>query len=139
MATVQDLEAYQFRSPLVWVDSGTDVTWVNESGSHSSTAYAPANGDKPRRVPEGAPAWDSGVLSEQGATFTQTFDTDGVYDYYCTPHESLGMVGRVVVGSPDFQNQAALDSPQGGLPAPAQDMLTALNTLTRTVFGLEDG
>lgn len=138
MITVQDLEAFEFDAPLLWVDAGTDVTWVNESGSHSSTAYAPEN-DKPGRVPEGAAAWDSGVLSEQGATFTHTFDTDGVYDYYCTPHEGLGMVARLVVGAPDFGAQPALDPPQDDIPSGAADVIEALNTLTRTMFGLEQG
>ncbi|MFW5937619.1 MAG: plastocyanin/azurin family copper-binding protein, partial [Halanaeroarchaeum sp.] len=29
-----------------------------------------------------------------------TFATEGTYDYYCMPHQSLGMVGRFVVGEP---------------------------------------
>jgi plastocyanin len=24
----------------------------------------------------------------------------GVYDYFCTPHEMAGMVGRIIVGEP---------------------------------------
>jgi hypothetical protein len=27
-----------------------------------------------------------------------TFDTPGVYLYYCTPHKSMGMIAIVVVG-----------------------------------------
>ena len=29
-----------------------------------------------------------------------TFTVEGVYDYYCVPHEHAGMVGRIVVGTP---------------------------------------
>jgi pseudoazurin len=27
-----------------------------------------------------------------------TFDTPGIYYYWCTPHKSMGMIGLVVVG-----------------------------------------
>ena len=56
------------------------------------------------RIPEGAEPWDSGVLQtqapEKGSTFEHTFTQEGVYDYFCRPHEAAGMVGRIVVGRP---------------------------------------
>lgn len=122
-----------FTSPLVWIPSGTTVTWHNQSGAHSSTAYAPAN-DKPNRIPEDAEGWNSETLTEQGATFERTFDTAGVYDYYCIPHEALGMVGRVVVGTPNLENAPALAPPQDSIPSGASEALTALNSLTRALF-----
>lgn len=138
MSTVawQEGEALEFRSPLIWVDSGATVTWVLESGHHSTTAYAPEN-DKPRRIPKSAQAWDSGIISQQGKTFTHTFDVEGVYDYYCIPHESVGMLGRVVVGTPNLETQPALEPPQQSLPPSAKDLIGALNTLTRTMFRIE--
>jgi plastocyanin len=90
-----------FTPAVVWVEQSATVTWTVSEGSHSITAYHPDN-DKPQRVPDGAAAFDSGVLSS-GETFEHTFETQGVHNYYCTPHEGLGMVGLVVV-----------DSPQGG-------------------------
>ena len=129
--------AFEFRTPLIWVDSGTTVTWVLESGHHSSTAYAPQN-DKPRRIPEQADAWDSGILSQEGKTFTHTFDVEGVYDYYCLPHETVGMIGRVIVGTPNFQTQPALEPPQQSLHTSEQDMIEALNALTRSMFQVEE-
>ena len=30
--------------------------------------------------------------------FDVTLTAPGVYDYFCTPHEAAGMVGRIVVG-----------------------------------------
>lgn len=69
--------------------------------SHSSTAYEKGNGSATvTRIPGGAEAWDSGILNEQGATYEHTFETNGIYDYFCTPHKSLGMVARIVVGEP---------------------------------------
>lgn len=127
-----------FTAPVLWIAPETTVTWVIESGSHSSTAYAQAN-DKPGRIPEDAEAWDSGVLSEQGATFEKTFGVEGVYDYYCTPHEALGMVGRLVVGAPDLANEPALAEPQDALPAPVQEIISGFNTLTQSMFGSGDG
>jgi hypothetical protein len=50
--------------------------------------------------PDGAEAFDSRILSEQGATFEHTFETAGTYDYFCTLHKGLNMVGRIVVGEP---------------------------------------
>ena len=48
--------------------------------------------------------WDSDILlaqyPKQGATFEHLFTVQGVYDYFCKPHEMAGMVGRVVVGEP---------------------------------------
>ena len=120
--------------PFRWVQPGTTVIWQLVQGSHSATAYASAN-ERPHRIPEEAPGWDSGVTSEPGATFERTFNVEGVYDYHCTPHESLGMVGRLVVGAPDLENEPALAAPQDSLPATAREALSALNALTRTMFG----
>jgi plastocyanin len=87
-----------FTPAVVWVEQGATVTWNIADGSHSVTAYHPDN-DKTLRVPEDAAVFDSGTLSA-GNTFEHTFDTPGVYNYYCRPHEGLGMVGLVVVESP---------------------------------------
>jgi hypothetical protein len=35
-----------------------------------------------------------------GAHFDVTLTVEGVYDYFCMPHEAAGMVGRIVVGRP---------------------------------------
>jgi plastocyanin len=89
---------FVFSPAVAWVESGSTVTFEDISGSHSVTAYHSGN-DKPNRVPSGAEAFDSGVMSE-GDTFEHTVSETGVYNYYCTPHEGLGMVGLVVVEEP---------------------------------------
>ncbi|WP_257628875.1 cupredoxin domain-containing protein [Haloplanus salinarum] len=83
---------------VVWVEQGATVTWNIAEGSHSITAYHP-DFDRSLRIPEGATSFDSGILSA-GESFEHTFDTPGVYNYFCRPHEGLGMVGLVVVGQP---------------------------------------
>lgn len=49
------------------------------------------------RIPKDATAWNSGTLSEAGATFEHTFEVKGTYDYFCIPHESIGMMGSMTV------------------------------------------
>jgi plastocyanin len=87
---------FVFTPSVVFVEQGATVTWEIEGASHSVTAYAEGN-DRPHRVPDGADAWDSG-LKEGGTTWERTFETAGVHNYFCKPHEGLGMVGIVVVG-----------------------------------------
>ena len=83
----------------LFVEPDTLVTWVNGSGVHTVTAYHPANGNRPLRIPASAEPWDSGHLLEPGATFARRFPVPGVYDYFCIPHERAGMAGRIVVGA----------------------------------------
>jgi plastocyanin len=76
------------------------VRWVVEANVHTATAYHPANGGRPLRIPERAEPWDSGYLVEPGEAFEVTLAAEGVYDYFCTPHEIAGMIGRIIVGRP---------------------------------------
>jgi plastocyanin len=125
---------YHFEPHVVRVNVGGSVTWHNESGSHSTTAYHSDN-DQPQLVPDGAAAWDSGIVSEQGATFEHTFETEGVYHYYCTPHESLGMIGSVIVGEPDPHEQVALEDPPADKPERVREKLEELNGMVSTALG----
>jgi plastocyanin len=125
---------YHFEPHVVRVNVGGTVTWHNESGSHSTTAYHPDN-DQPQLVPDGVAAWDSGTVSEQGATFEHTFETEGVYHYYCTPHESLGMIGSVIVGEPDPHEQVALEEPPADKPERVREKLDELNGMIQTALG----
>ena len=73
------------------VEPGTTVRFELAAGAHSATAYE-------NRIPSDASAFDSGTISS--GEFESTFEEPGTYDYYCIPHKSVGMVGRIVVGSP---------------------------------------
>ena len=107
---------YYFDPIGLFVDVGETVTWEIQSGSHSATAYKKGNGlASVTRIPDGAKAWDSGVLSKQGATYDHTFDTPGTYDYFCTPHKSMGMVARIVVGEPGGPADGSMP-PDGAVP-----------------------
>jgi plastocyanin len=73
-----------FQPSQISVPVGTTVTWVDVSGTHTTTSY------------DGL--WDSGEQRlEVGQTYSHTFAQPGVYRYYCRPHEDRGMVGTVIV------------------------------------------
>ncbi len=84
----------------LWVEPGRTVRWVLDESVHTTTAYHPRNDRHALRIPEGAEPWDSGFLVTPGQHFDVTLTVEGVYDYFCTPHEAAGMVGRLVVGRP---------------------------------------
>jgi plastocyanin len=111
-----DGSEYIFDPMGLFVESGTTVTWVNASGAHSSTAYADGNGGATvTRIPEDAEPWNSETLSEEGATFEHTFDVAGTYDYFCIPHKTLGMLGRIVVDEPGGPAEGSMP-PDGDVP-----------------------
>jgi len=86
----------------ILIQPGQTVRWTTESpgNPHTTTAYHPRNGKHSLRIPEGAEPWDSGFLLKEGDHFEVTLTVEGVYDYFCLPHEAAGMVGRIVVGRP---------------------------------------
>ena len=85
----------------IHIQPGQTIRWTNRDpgNSHTTTAYHPDIFERPRRMPDGAKPWDSDYLLPD-ESFSATFTEEGVYDYYCVPHEHAGMVGRIVVGTP---------------------------------------
>lgn len=107
--------SYYFDPIGLYVEPGTTVTFEIESGAHSASSYTTDNPSvSERRIPEGAESWDSGTIST-GASFDHTFQAEGTYDYYCIPHKTLGMVGRIVVGSPGGPAEGSMP-PDGDVP-----------------------
>jgi plastocyanin len=95
------------RGQEVWFDPigvlikpGQTVRWTVVENVHTTTAYHPKNAGHSLRIPEGAAPWDSGFLVNPGDHFDISLTREGVYDYYCLPHEEAGMVGRIIVGQP---------------------------------------
>lgn len=126
-----------FTPHVVWIATGGTVSFNNASGAHTSTSYSSGN-DKPQRIPDGASGWDSGMMSS--GTFDHTFDVEGVYDYYCIPHEAMGMLGSVIVGNPDPSGEPGLAPPQDSLPSAAQSEIQKLNkTVEEALKNTESG
>lgn len=87
------------------VEPGTTVTFENVSGSHNTVSYE-------GRIPDGADHWETTV----GQDGEVPLEVEGTYDYYCLPHKSLGMVGRIVVGEPGGPAEGSMP-PDGDVPA----------------------
>lgn len=104
----------------VHIQPGQTVRWTNRDpgNSHTVTCYHPQILERPLRIPAGAKPWNSDYLLPT-ESFSLTFTIEGVYDYYCVPHEHAGMVGRIVVGAPAAVDAVA-GTPEAGLtPLPA--------------------
>ncbi|WP_336325676.1 halocyanin domain-containing protein [Halovenus sp. HT40] len=78
-----------FDPPAVIVSPGTEVTWewTGNGGAHNVVSADSA-----------ATSFDSGS-AQQGSdiTFSKTFESAGNNPYYCTPHQSVGMHGAIIV------------------------------------------
>lgn len=81
------------------LEPGQTVRWICDANVHTATAYSPVNDNHSLRIPDKAKPWNSGFLLP-GKDFAVTLTVEGVYDYYCIPHEAAGMVGRLIVGKP---------------------------------------
>jgi len=79
---------FTFDPPAVRVSAGTTVTFEWESDTHNVLV---------ERQPEGANWGGHEAIENSGFSFEHTFETPGVYAYYCNPHLSLGMKGVVEV------------------------------------------
>jgi plastocyanin len=78
-----EIREFAFQPPVVEVAVGGSVTWTNHDRFPHDVAQLPAG---------------SGFSSPQlgdGESFTQTFDTPGVIDYFCPLHPT--MTGQVIV------------------------------------------
>lgn len=80
-------EGYAFGPAAVQVDTGTTVMWewTGEGGAHDVTS----NDDSDFDFDSGDPAEDD--------EFEHTFEDAGTGLYFCTPHQTQGMKGAVVV------------------------------------------
>jgi plastocyanin/uncharacterized protein YggT (Ycf19 family) len=77
-----------FSPSSVTIHPGDQVRWTWSSSGHSTTSGSPG-------LPNGI--WDSGIHNA-GATFNRTFNSTGMFPYYCTPHGGCcNMVGTVTV------------------------------------------
>ena len=84
-----DIVGFAFDPATIEVTTGTTVVWTNlDMDQHSVESRAPDGSVDP------SGPLDSPLLS-QDDTYEYTFDTPGVYDYRCGPHE--GMQGTVNV------------------------------------------
>ncbi len=123
------------------VDPGTTITWEWAAGGHNI-------------VPDGSPdgATFEGVedLLSGGETHEETFETDGIYQYFCSPHKGLGMYGAVAVGDVPRKDTSGpptrteVDPEEMGVPIQAHfvgiaTILMIMSSLVFTFFMLKYG
>ena len=66
------------------IEVGDTIRWLPKSKGHNVEMVASPN--------------DLKFKSKNNKETSLTFDTPGIYYYWCTPHKSMGMIGLVVVG-----------------------------------------
>lgn len=123
---VTDGGEYYFDPVGLYVEPGDTVEWVIESGAHTATSYSKSNQRASvTRIPKEAAPFDSGMLEKKGAAYSYTFEVPGTYDYYCSPHKTLGMVGRIVCGEPGgpAQKGSIPDAPGSGVMPDAETIV----------------
>lgn len=92
----------------VLLQPGQTVRWICDANVHTTTAYSPKNDNHSLRIPKEAQSWASDFLLP-GERFEVKLTVEGVYDYYCAPHEMAGMVGRLIVGHPSGPGALSFD------------------------------
>jgi len=101
---------FAFDPTKIWIDPGTTVTFSWQSVGHNV-------------LPKSTPS-DSGwegyePLENSGFTYSHTFETEGIYTYFCDPHEDLGMKGGIAVGEVGGGGEAGGGDDGGGNAPPA--------------------
>jgi plastocyanin len=104
------METLSFAPVEIHITPGTTLQWTN--GSVLGHTVTSDDG-----------LFDSGMVNP-GESFILTFDTPGVYQYYCVPHGSPGlngMAGMVIVDEPAAATELLAPAPEQPvlLPPPA--------------------
>ncbi|MGB9963598.1 plastocyanin/azurin family copper-binding protein [Halobacterium sp. CBA1126] len=77
-----------FDPETAYVQPGGTVRWEWASSGHNVV---------PESTPSGSDWAGHEPLEDSGFTYEHTFETEGTYEYICTPHASLGMEGTIEV------------------------------------------
>jgi halocyanin-like protein len=80
---------YAFGPAAIRIDPGTTVTFDWVSDTHNILL---------EEQPSGANWQGVSAIENTGYSHEHTFETEGIYKYYCQPHLALGMKGAIVVG-----------------------------------------
>jgi plastocyanin len=76
-----------FAPSTVNAQVGDIIRWTWVAGFHTTTSGT---------IPAGATAWDQ-TLTGAGQQFEYTVTTPGTYNYFCIPHQAMGMTGTIIV------------------------------------------
>lgn len=98
---------FAYAPAAVQVDPGTTLVWewTGKGGSHDVAAE------------DGS--FQSDMTDEAGFTFEHTVEGEGVSEYACTPHATMGMKGVVVAGDlPESASESSADADEGTTDGP---------------------
>jgi len=88
-----EVSSNQFTPADITINVGDTVEWTNVQGFHNVDGRTSTYPNNPESFFSGSPAGP-------GWTYEHVFSAAGTYDYDCTPHAGLGMVGTVTVEAP---------------------------------------
>lgn len=92
-----------FEPDIVRAQPGDTIRFVATDRGHNSQS----NDDM---LPEGAEGWNGKINSDVEVVL----ETEGAYGFYCTPHQSIGMVGLILVGDVSGNYEAVKEARQRG-------------------------
>ena len=107
-----EVTSNQYTPEDITISVGDTITWENIQGSHNVDARQATFPGNPASVYSGP--------ASTGWTFSHVFTVEGFYDYECTPHAVLGMVGTITV-EPAQSNTADLQIVHNS-PSPTVDI-----------------
>jgi plastocyanin len=96
--TVDMNDQNKFVPESITIKKGASVTWKNVGVMVHNVQTDPTGivDAKNAKSPAGAKPFASPMI-EAGKTWSHTFDVVGEYTYVCLPHQTMGMVGKVIV------------------------------------------
>jgi plastocyanin len=106
------LGGLHFSPVSVSISVNDSVVWNWTNAFHSSTSGTNGVHGEDNGTPCGL--WDTGVIGSLPHSFTNVFTTNGIFDYYCSPHASAGMTGQVLVASASLPPSLAITNPSNG-------------------------
>lgn len=104
-ATV-DLIDFGFDPRRLSVAPGTTVEWTNEDPTSHDVTSA--------QFHDAAEQWDLEADLSAGSRTSYTFESEGIYEYYCTIHGDDSMCGVVLVGEASLEADLPCEDSLGG-------------------------
>jgi len=115
-----EVEDFEFDPQIFTVNTGDTILWIWDEGAHTTTSTS---------VPAGATTWDAPITASS-PIYMYMPTVPGNYNYHCTPHSSMGMLGNfTVVGTAGIPVSS---EPVLNIKVTGQELAVAFNSLSAT-------